>query len=264
MLTHLRPAGSPLTNLATWPDLEDCQRILDAAAAAPILCGSGLPLRVTAQGGAPHHFGEQYEPRIYLAGELQTRTRNWHDLFNLLAWATFPLAKAAINARHVQAAQGRPRDMRGPIRDMLTLFDECGVVVASADAQLEQLLQDFRWRDLFWLRRTDVRERMRFYLFGHALCEKALRPYVGMTGKGIVLKVESAFFEQEPGEQLSGLDQKLAALFRNPAARLHPRRLQPIPVLGVPGWAPENERETYYANSRYFRPGRASSGPPAR
>ena len=28
---------------------------------------------------------------------------------------------------------------------------------------------------------------MKFYLFGHALYEKALRPYVGMTGKGIVL-----------------------------------------------------------------------------
>lgn len=41
------------------------------------------------------------------------------------------------------------------------------------------------WHDL-------LRERMRFYLFGHALYEKALRPFVGVTGRGILLQAENS------------------------------------------------------------------------
>jgi hypothetical protein len=31
----------------------------------------------------------------------------------------------------------------------------------------------------------------------------------------------------------------------------------PLPILGVPGWAPENERGSYYEDAAVFRPGRA-------
>jgi DUF3025 family protein len=30
----------------------------------------------------------------------------------------------------------------------------------------------------------------------------------------------------------------------------------PLPVLGVPGWTPENEFERYYEDVQQFRPGR--------
>ena len=33
--------------------------------------------------------------------------------------------------------------------------------------------------------------------------------------------------------------------------------LAPLPVLGVPGWWPDNEAQGFYDNSDYFRPGRA-------
>ncbi|HQT26617.1 MAG TPA: DUF3025 domain-containing protein, partial [Burkholderiales bacterium] len=32
----------------------------------------------------------------------------------------------------------------------------------------------------------------------------------------------------------------------------------PVPVLGYPGWIPENEEESFYRNEAYFRKGRKS------
>jgi hypothetical protein len=35
-----------------------------------------------------------------------------------------------------------------------------------------------------------------------------------------------------------------------------PRELAVLPVLGVPGWCRDNEREGFYDNADYFRSGR--------
>ena len=35
------------------------------------------------------------------------RADNWHDLFNVLVWCTFPRAKAALNACHVREMGAR-------------------------------------------------------------------------------------------------------------------------------------------------------------
>ena len=35
-----------------------------------------------------------------------------------------------------------------------------------------------------------------------------------------------------------------------------PRELSPLPVLGIPGWWPDNERADFYDNTDYFRSGR--------
>jgi hypothetical protein len=34
-----------------------------------------------------------------------------------------------------------------------------------------------------------------------------------------------------------------------------------LPILGVPGWCADNEREAFYDNADYFRPGRRSPDP---
>ena len=144
-----------------------------------------MPLRLVPQGRRRRALEEKHEARTFLAGELQVRDRSWHDLFNLLVWLAFPRAKAALNARHyaalvAQRAAGAAN--RGPAQDALTLFDEGGVIVASCDDQLLSMLSEFRWKELFWHRRYEARSRMRFMLFGHALYEKALRPFLGITG----------------------------------------------------------------------------------
>ena len=124
---------------------------------------------------------------------MQTRVHNWHDLLNALVWLAFPKTKAAINARHFQAlteGNNAANNRRGAVRDMNTLFDESGVIVVCSNEELLVLLRDFSWKELFWQRREQVKTEMGFYLFGHGLYEKALQPYVGLTGQGLLLAVE--------------------------------------------------------------------------
>ncbi len=237
-----------------WPALSDYQALLDGLPSPPA-SGNGVPLRVVPP-LAGHEGQAAYEERINLRGELPTRPENWHDLFNLLAWVVFPRTKAAINRRHRQcpAAAG---GMRSPVQDALTQFDETGVLVACADHELADLMAGFRWKELFWHRRTQVLDRMAVYLLGHGLMEKALHPYTGMTGKAVVIRVERDFMARATGERLAMLDEAAA----DAVARLErPADLQPLPVLGFPGFTPANAAEAYYDDARYFRPGRRSRG----
>lgn len=223
---------------------------------------NGKPLHFVAQEYGKLPFESQYEPRCYLQGEVQTREENWHDLFNALVWLTFPAAKRAINARHYAAlTSGPPRvglSERGAVRDMNTLFDESGVVIPYADASLAALLKSFAWKELFWQRRQDVRTKMAFYLFGHGLYEKAFAPYSGMTGQGLLLPVEEAFFAWPLAMQLKHLDIQIADYFDDTQNVNSTRELTPVPLLGIPGWTADNEQELYYEDTRYFRPGRRS------
>jgi len=258
MFEPLRALGGALAG-PDWPGRSVLQSLLERNG-NPVTTCSGLPLRLVPAGGRRRSFEERYEARIHLRGEMIFRERNWHDLLNVLAWLTFPRAKAALNARHYAAlrAQYAARAAnRGPAQDALTLFDEGGVIVAACDDELLGLLRGWRWRELFWSNRTRLRERMRFYLFGHALYEKALRPFLGITGRGILLKTEPAVLVQPPGEQLVALDSRLAAYISESGNLTAPRELAVLPVLGVPGWCPENEQESYYDNTDYFRPRRS-------
>ncbi len=250
----LRPAGNGLEHLHDWPDIGALEYLRDHAAAPPVT-RSGKPVRFVPQDVAAREFAQQYEPRIYLAGEVQTRAHNWHDLFNALVWLTFPRAKAALNQLHYQALlqeHGNEKVQRGPLRDTATLLDESGVIVVSSDAGLSKLLQDYEWKQLFWRRREAVCTHMRFFLFGHGLYEKALKPYTGMTGKGIILRVEQDFFHHPLPAQLAVADSMLDNFLSGGAAA--PVILSPVPVLGYPGWSPDNVDEAYYDNSNYFRP----------
>ena len=241
-----------------FPTLDDCNALL-AAHHPPITVRSGAPLRFVAQQRGKLSFEAQYEPRCYLTGEVQMREHNWHDLLNALVWLSFPKTKAVLNARHYHAlmeerASGHTR--RGAVRDVNTLFDESGVIVVYADNELAGLLRNFEWKELFWQRREQVGAAMGFYLFGHGLYEKALRPYVGMTGQGLLIKVEQEFFSWQPVQQSKHLDSLLADYLAVPEHCRSTRDLAPVPLLGVPGWAADNGCAAYYDNTTYFRPGR--------
>lgn len=242
-----------------FPTLQDCNALLDECRPA-IATQSGHALRFVAQEYGRLAFEAQYEPRCYLSGGVQTRADNWHDLLNALVWLAFPKAKAAINARHYHALTNERnetgRSERGAVRDTNTLLDESGVIVPYADEELASLLRDFRWKELFWRRRGEVMDSMGFYLFGHGLYEKALNPYVGMTGQGLLLPVEAAFFGWPLEARLAHLDGLLADYLSAPGNCRSTRELAPVPLLGVPGWAAENEKAAYYDNAAYFRPGR--------
>ena len=258
MFEPLRVVASALRG-PHWPGCDELNRII-AARRAGIANAAGRPVRFVGQELRQKTFEDKYEPRIFLRGEVQLRSCNWHDLFNALVWLTFPAAKAALNQRHyreLERQRASGAQDRGPARDALTLFDEGGVIVAVSDPALAALLTGFEWKQLFWQRRTEVLQRMRFYLFGHALYEKALAPFTGVTGRGVIFEVEDAFFALPLAAQLRALDARLAAYIGEAARFAATRELAPVPILGVPGWCDDNAREQYYDNLDYFRPARA-------
>jgi len=222
--------------------------------------GGGQPLRFVRPLPAQRAFHSQYEVRIFRTGEVPTREANWHDLFNALAWLAFPTTKAAINSRHYQLMRqavrerGDTRGPRGTARDVLTLFDEGGMIVISTDKELLDLLQDFRWKELFCTRRSQVVQRMEFFVFGHALYEKALEPYSGVTAKSLLLGVRERFLSADLRTRLDGIDGRAALWFLRPEALVSTRALSPLPVLGVPGWA-KNDDPAFYDDEQVFRRG---------
>jgi hypothetical protein len=249
-----------------FPELTDLNELL--AKQSPIWLQSGKQLAFVEQMVGKPGFESQYEPRCYLSGEVQSRDHNYHDLFNALVWLIFPRGKAALNALHYRALT-EPRNsadsiidgavlnsQRGRTRDMGTLFDESGVVIACANADLTKLLFDFKWQELFWLRREEVKAQMGFYLFGHGLYEKAINPYTGLTGQGLVLPVKVEFFTWNLQRRIQYLDERVALYLDDPSHCRHTRELTPVPLLGIPGWSAENECPEYYENQNYFRPGR--------
>ena len=241
-----------------FPVLQDCNALL-AAIQPAITVQNGMPLCFVPQEHGKLSFEAQYEPRCFLKGEVPTREHNWHDLFNALVWMTFPKTKSVLNARHYQVlleerASGTSR--RGALRDVNTLFDESGVIVVHSNAELATLLRDFEWKELFWRRREHVDTGMRFILFGHGLYEKALQPFVGMTGQGLLIAVEQEFFKWPQTRQLQHLDRVLADYLATPEHCCTTRELAPVPLLGYPGWSEDNARASYYDNTEYFRPRR--------
>lgn len=231
-----------LTHGANWPDISLLNHY---AAEQGITNSSGMTLQ----------FGSlnsdlAYEAHIAETGHIPTRPANWHDYFNALAWLIWPRSKAVLNQLHVHAGITPQRNRQ---RDALTLLDESGVIVACADAQLWQRLQQHQWHELFVDQRERVEQEMAFHLLGHALYEKALKPYPGMTGKCLNILVQADFFRLDQAQRQQQLDRLLAQqlLHRPP---LNPGEFAALPVLGIPGVTPENTQPAYYQNTAVFRP----------
>lgn len=238
------PSGHPLVS-----SLQTCNQL---ASEKCIVAGGGQSIRF-----APPSLekGGNYEVKIFLSGEIETRVTVRHDLFNAWVWLTFPKTKAAVNAGHYYAMQARsPQAHRSGIEDALTLLDENGVVVVCSDTELIKLLKTAQWKTLFWQRRADTVSRMRIFLFGHGLLEKALRPYVGMCAHGVILAVQSEFFSLDLADQLESVDQLLAHYLAKLGPDFNTRALTAIPLLGFPGYFADNTAESFYDNLRYFRP----------
>ena len=250
MFESLRPLLSRLPS-GRYPEHDDLNALAARAAS-----GGGAPIRFVPPPPVAQPAA-RYETRIFETGEVPTRPGSWHDLFNALVWLAFPETKAVINRRHrdeIVVRRGEP--LRGTARDVLTLFDEGGVLVGSADTRLSALLRDFRWKELFWARRAEVRRSMRFHVFGHAIYEKALAPHRGVTAKALILDLEPAQLEAPTERRLARLDSLAATYFCSAHALASTHSLSPLPILGIPGWEPANELEDYYDDVSQFRPRR--------
>ena len=197
---------------------------------------SGKPVRFVPPGADDPY----YEIGVFESGRVSTRPESLHDWFNALAWLAFPRTKARINALHAREMPRDPKGKRGPLRDLLTIFDEGGAIVVCRDERLLALLRSAAWKALFWESRDQVREKMKITVFGHAVQEQSIEPRPGITCKAIVL----------PGEDL---DAGAARWLTEAPPGTSPKALLPVPIFGYPDWS-EGQDSAFYDDKRYFRP----------
>ncbi len=223
---------------------------------ARVAAGVALHDALNEQAGAPVRFvpqqalpaGQAYEHFISGSGQCPVRP-GLHDFFNGLVWLGLPLAKARLNA--LQAAQidaGGVGAVRGPVRDAITVFDENGAVL-DAPPPLWDALLERDWRRLFVELRPLWREA-RLLVVGHALLEKLAAPRKELTAH---------VWRSPVGlESLAQADARLAGMLAAPLLATKP--FCPLPLLGIPGWAPENRDVCFYDDAQVFRPPRAPTG----
>ena len=239
--------------LQTWlkQGLTSAEELTAEARRRGLLTGGGQALSFVAATST-----EGYELQAFRDGTVETRANNWHDLFGAYVWLAFPRSKAVLNRRHWQAlasADGR----RGALRDALTQFDECGVVVLCTDMRLWQDIGAHRWREVFAERRQEVTQHLRFLVYGHGSYDALRAPFIGLCGKAVCFEV--AALPDTLVEQVALADGLLAQLFER--EDLAKQRWQPLPLLGLPGATADNENPAYYDDQRQFRPLRQSHRP---
>ena len=188
--------------------------------------------------------GTAYEQFIFETGSVPTRN-NLHDFFNGLCWMNFPQTKKKLNqlqASEIAAAGVTP--LRGPVRDALTLFDENAALLLAPQPLWDALI-DKDWHKLF-IELRPLWAQARLQLFGHALLEKLVYPRKQITAH--VYRAQPAI------NSIANLDAWVATELS--ADKLATKPFAPMPVLGVPGWWPENENFSFYDDSQVFRPRR--------
>lgn len=214
-----------------------------------------MPQALGSAGPSPVRFvpqfelpaGTAYEQFIFDTGTVPTRD-NLHDFFNGLCWLRFPLTKQRLNRlQAAELAADGVREVRGPVRDALTLFDENAALLQAPEPLWDALIER-DWVRLFVTLRP-LWSQARLVLFGHALLEKLVTPY-----KSITAHVFREPVPLELGDDLARWDAWLAQALNAPLLATKP--FTPLPVLGVPGWAAENGDPAYYADAQVFRPRR--------
>lgn len=245
-----RPWMEPLRPFASLLDAADRRTALnDAARERGLYTAAGLPVSFVAEDDAGAGDRQRaYETHIAETGRVPTR-ENLHDLFNALVWLAFPRTKAALNS--VQAAviaREGVTGRRGPVRDAATLIDESGLLLVSPDPEVFASLAAHDWHGLLVDRRSRWGVDIVPVIFGHALFEKLIDPFMSITAAVMPLPMDLGRGGPDP----AAVDSAAAAFVLRPD--LAPASLLRLPVLGVPGWDPENADSRFYADPDVFRP----------
>ncbi len=196
-----------------------------------------------------------YENEIYQTQKIPMRLKNWHDFFNNLTWLNWPRIKWEI-IRKIHAENQHKIDAKRTLRqNLLAHLDECGMIICSDRKDIFQMIQDFEWKKLFW-NTPDLKQHCCPMIIGHGLFANARRPYIGLTAKALFLSVPASFFELTISARNHYVDEKISHFIQSEGLPHSPKALHPFPLLGWPQWHPDNEKETFYDNTNYFRPKR--------
>ncbi len=195
-----------------------------------------------------------YEQYIHETGKIPTRPNNWHDLFNALIWTLFPKTKRLINQCHVEDINLHGLSPRTHQRNRMTQFDECGVVLAYSSPTVPSLLIEHQWQASFWQHREQWGTQIQPFMFGHANYEMMLEPHIGLTGKWLAVQVPQDFWNKPLHQQYQSIDETLYQQLQTTQLFQDKGKFAPLPLLGIPGWYPQNQAQTFYQMTDYFRP----------
>ena len=257
------PDPQPDWSAPWWADWRDLAQPLVAAAAAgqpwpeSLNRGAQAPVRFVPQAELPP--GTAYESHIRQTGCVPTRP-GWHDCLNALCWMRFPASKRQLNRLQAGAIEvaGGVGQHRGPLRDSITLFDENAALLQAPEPLWQALLARDWWRLFVTLRPMWAQARL--VLFGHALLEKLVQPYKSITAHVWRVPVPTGLAVDTPAHTPHGWDDWLRQQLQ--ADRLATKPYTPLPVLGVPGWWPDNAAPAFYQDAGVFRPPRTAMAQP--
>jgi hypothetical protein len=232
-----------------WPDIATFNQLLPAG----VKSRSGKAVSFKPQGEHFDFAGRYYEQVIYETGQVPTRLNGWHDLFGALIWCLLPKTKAMLNWLHYEDIEANGQQTRTARRNAITLLDECGVIVAVANAEFKSRLRDHRWHWSFVEQRDQWGQTISPFIVGHANYEMLTKPYIGLTGKALFIDVDVGFFSLSLTEQYRVLDDLLVDFISTEDGLKDNSQLSPLPLLGVPGWYEANNTPAFYDNTDYFR-----------
>jgi hypothetical protein len=227
-----------------------------AAAAAGISNASGMPIQFVFQQMLP--AGVAYESFIFDTGQVPTR-ENLHDFFNALIWLAYPAVKQRLNklqADEIAEASATPVRAsgsmgRGKLRDAATIFDENAAFFVSESEEILEGLRSHEWEKVFLEQRHFFESRCEVLLFGHALLEKLVVPFKGITAHACCFHVGRDYFHMAPPARREKISSILVA--RSLGRGLNRSIFNALPVAGVPGWW-EGQTKDFYLDKSVFRP----------
>ncbi len=249
---------SSLQRLTAWPQPEAYDEL---AAQVPRAADARLPRFVT-QSRAELERQGGYEQHVAGLHAVPTRPRNWHDFFNMVVWAHFPKLRWALNALHVDPRVGPkdPRNGRAPAQNLAATFDESGILVVSTSPELLEELRELRFKRFFWERRAELVATTRFWHVGHGSLESLLAPHPGLATKGLLLHVPQLPPAGDDDALRFQIDERAAEIVTG--WRQAHTVLDPVPVLGIPGYW-DNDFSEFYDDAQHFRFERRSRRPGA-
>lgn len=204
-----------------------------------------------------------YEQIIFEDHSIPTRANSWHDFFNALIWSKYPQSKQYCNQLHIDEIEQGGLHPRTKIRNNITLFDECGIIVLTSCSSVKRYFEQQDWLALFcsesskpnsshqapiWFENTFP------FIFGHAIYEMMLQPFIGLTAKALVLEVDAVTLKSLQNEH--SRDKFLREYLKNENIFSHKKPFFPLPVLGIPGWHLAAQDREFYSNTQYFMPKR--------
>jgi hypothetical protein len=209
-----------------------------------------------------------YEEIIFEDDVIPTRAGTWHDFFNGLMWLSFTKTKAYMNQLHIEQTKQHGLVPRTKVRNHITHFDECGIVLFVDGEDLLQSLHTYfsmqNWEAIFIALKESWHQQILPVVIGHANYEMLLKPFIGLTGKVLLVPAPPSVIDMSearnrlkswPGNHLD-YDKVLHTFLSEKRIFEQSKPFYPLPLLGVPGWHYEQQTPEFYANKQYFMPKR--------